>query len=383
MPAREASRGGTVGGFTYRGLQIDAWSAEPSHIAWLTEFLEPWLPVGRGAPPHVTVALTVDADRYRALGSAYPRPGQSPVACFVLDTRTVSHPLWREPDGSSTILDQEFRVFYRVSPAARRVEIVTAWSDGSARIALMRVIRELAMDHARRAGVVVLHAAAVALGEVGLLIAGPKHAGKTTLLVHALEEEGARLVTNDRALVDLSGGGEVRCAGLPSIVGLRPGTLAMFPALSERLRARRYSYVLTLDEGRTCAREGFPERDDGGADLTPAQLCDALGVEAVAEVTAGALVFPRIAPGVRGIALEPLPPAAALARVTESLFGGGVTLREPSVFGALLDGPAAPADALAERARQLVTRVACFDCRLGELTPESRITIAGLARVSS
>lgn len=376
----EASSDAAVQGFAYRGLRVDVRTAERAHLAWLTEFLQPWFEVGRDVVPHVTVVLTVDPDRHRALSGSHRATGHGELECFVLDTRTVSHPFWQEPDGSTTIFDQEFQVFYRVTTAAHRIEIISAWSGGTARVALMRVIREVAMGHAIHAGTLVLHAAAVALGDAGILIAGPKRAGKTTLLVHALQGDGARFVANDRVLIDLAGP-QPRCGGLPSIVGLRPGTLAMFPTLCRRVRARRYSYVLTLAEARTFARPGFPERADRGADVTPAQLCDVLGVDAVAEVPVAAIVFPRVTRGARGIALEPLPVEAALPRVTESLFGPGLAGRAAGAFGPAPDVDAAPGP-WPERVRELITRVPCLECRVGDLTPESRTAIAALARAT-
>jgi hypothetical protein len=377
----EAASEPAVQGFAYRGLRVDVRSAERADIAWLTEFLRPWFEVGRDVAPHVTVELTVDADRHRALAGSHQPPGQGELACFALDTRMATHPFWRKPDGSTTIFDRESQVFYRMSAAGRRIEIVSAWSGGTARVATMRVIREVAMGHAIHAGALVLHAAGVALGDAGVLIAGPKRAGKTTLLVHLLQGEGARFVANDRVLIDLAGprpwGG-----GLPSIVGLRPETLTMFPTLARRIRARRYSYVLTLTEARTSARPGFPPRADRGADVTPAQLCDALGVDAVAEVPVAAIVFPRVRRGARGIALEPLSPEAALGRLGASLFGAGVTGRTAEAFDLAPGRGATPGASWSERVRELVTRVPCHECGVGDLTPQSRTAIAALVRAT-
>jgi hypothetical protein len=115
--------------------------------------------------------------------------------------------------------------------------------------------------------------------------------------------------------------------------------------------------------------------------VTPAQLCDALGVAAVAEAPVAAIVFPRVTSGLRGIALEPLPAAAALARVTESLFGPG-SGRAAGAFGLAAGIHAPPAKPWAERVRELITRAPCFECRVGDLTRESRAAIAGLVRTT-
>jgi hypothetical protein len=102
------------------------------------------------------------------------------------------------------VFDEELGAFYRRSqgdPAV--VEIVAARDRAETRLALLRVVREYAMLYAARAGWLILHAAAVDFGDYGLVIAGPKRAGKTTLLLHALRNERGRYVSNDR--VALSG----------------------------------------------------------------------------------------------------------------------------------------------------------------------------------
>ena len=68
----------------------------------------------------------------------------------------------------------------------------------TARVALMRVVREYAMLYATQAGWLILHAAAVCVGGDAFVIAGPKRAGKTTLLLHALRNEQGAYVSNDR-----------------------------------------------------------------------------------------------------------------------------------------------------------------------------------------
>lgn len=112
----------------------------------------------------------------------------------------VRLPRWAPAEGRWTVFDDQSRAFLMLgNPGV--VEILTAGDGPAVRNGLMRVVRELAMAEERRHGGLVLHAAAVLVGERVDLIAGPKGAGKTTLLVHLLRAAGTRFVANDRVAI--------------------------------------------------------------------------------------------------------------------------------------------------------------------------------------
>jgi hypothetical protein len=191
---------------------------------------------------------------------------------------------------------------------------------------------------------------------------GPKQAGKTTQLLHLLRAPGAGLVANDRVVVDL-GGAAPRVTGLPSIVALRPGTLALFPGLAGRIAARGHAFWRTRAEARPARRGAAPAASAG---LTPAQLCEVLGVRATAGVSLGALLFPHREATARGLEVERLPPTAVAARLRDGLFGGAAAGRASAAFGGRGAGTVREAGALAADCAALAARVPGFTCRLGE-----------------
>lgn len=346
----------------HSGFRVRARSADPADLAWLGEFLSPWFTaLIPGRRVEATVTLACDAQEHARLRSSVPPPDPtSRIDTFVLDSRVVRHPVWCEQDAERLILDEELGVFYRVSRRQPRVQIVGRNDHVSARVALMRVVRELTMAHARRAGRPLLHAAAVEIDGRGIALVGPKRAGKTTLLLHLLRAPGARFVANDRVFVDLDGS-PPQLTGLPSIVALRAGTLELFPELAARARELRYAFWQTRAETRGNDRER-PLTE--GTDISPGQFCDLARVEAAVHAPLAALVFPqrdparsqrRVRPGI-----EPLRPATAEKRLHESLFGGPHSGVQSAAFG-LSHGEAANAMPLDAFCRALAHAVPAFD----------------------
>jgi hypothetical protein len=326
----------------HSGFRVRARSTDPAHLAWLAEFMSPWFSaLNHGRRVDAMVTLECDADKHaRLLSTAPPPETTSRIDTFVLDSRVVRHPVWREQDAERLLLDEELGVFYRVSRRQPRVQIVARNDHASARVALMRVVRELAMIHARHAGRPLLHAAALEIDGRGIALVGPKRSGKTTLLLHLLRAPGARFVANDRVFVNLDGS-PPQLTGLPSIVALRAGTLELFPEFAARAGGLRYAFWQTRAEAR---------RNDGehtlaeGTDITPRQLCDLARVEPAVHAPLAALVFPqangagserRGRPGI-----ERLDPAMAERRLRESLFGGTNSRVQSAAFDLLPGGNA-------------------------------------------
>jgi hypothetical protein len=360
--------------YEYADLKVQVASTDPAVLAWLDEFLQPWLevdegPAGGGAGCHARVVLDVDASDFAALRRRHGDPTDQRVDCFVLDNQTLRHPTWRGPGDGRTVFDEELDVFYLVNRGATEIRIVTARANGRARVGLMRVVRELVMSHARRSGRLLLHGAALAVDGRGLIIAGPKRGGKTTLLLHALQASGARFVANDRVLVEL---GPLRtiARGLPSIVSIRPATLELFPVLAARLAATRYRHSVTIVEAQD-GDAAVPARRSGPS-LTPAQLCAAVGVAPLAAAELAAIVFPRPEAGAPDARLVRLAPPRVQALLAGALFGVS-----PHAESALFSPEVGSGDAAANRhagldparletlCAQVIARVPCVECRLG------------------
>lgn len=349
-----------------------------AHLSWLAEFLVPWFAVGgdeSGADATVTFSVLSDRE-WAALRSHAGAGAPADVGCFVLDRGVVRHPAWRDGSGACTVLDPELDALYRVDPAARLVEISTGRHEQRARVALMRVVRELALAHAVRSGALPLHAAAVARASRGVLFVGPKRAGKTTLLLKALGVPGLDFVANDRVVAWTADG---LARGMPSIVALRPEVLRGSASLARSLRQHGYHHAVTMTEARAGR---VSQRTDGAADLTPAQLCDALGTTPTPEATIAAVVFPVASLDGRSSGLERVTPHEALPRMLDGVFGSRATAVS-EVFGQLVGGEPAGLPATPERCRRLLARVSAFVCRFDPRTLDAADAAAMVAFASS
>ena len=345
--------------FTYGDLGILVESTESSHLTWLTEFLAPHFRMQALPAPHACrVFLVEDRGRYDAALAA--GPGDGALDAFALDSRVVSLPRWR--GAAMRLFDVDMEVFYEIAGPPLVITILSAPGIWKARTALMRVVRELATNREQCASSVLLHASAFAVDGRGVIVGGPKRAGKTTFLVHALRAASVEYVSNDRVLV--LPGTPPRARGVPAIVALRPDMLDLFPALADRLAATAYYQRLTLEEAEKDPVPAVGQRI-GLPRLSPVQLCRLLGVRARAECEIAAMVFPKIT-GMPGAAsLRRLSPEEAGRHLEDALFGIGPGRWTSTVF-APADGPPPPdRAALAARCETLVDSVPAFEGRLG------------------
>jgi hypothetical protein len=113
---------------------------------------------------------------------------------------------------------------------------VYAGDVDAARFFAARLVRQAMTAQLLEHDAVYAHAAALVRGEDGLLIAGPKGAGKTTTLLSALRLVGGDFVTNDRLLLrrDPGGAGLVGYAW-PMHLRATASTLRAVPGMSRFL----------------------------------------------------------------------------------------------------------------------------------------------------
>lgn len=366
--------------FSYNGLTVLVSSNDPSHLTWLEEFMSPHFGVGEGVPYHCKVSLTVDTERYREIQRRGGHLNGEQVDCFALDSNLVWLPLWSSATDDKVIFDKGFRTFYVVSRGSTEIDLVTPANNMMAvRIALMRVVRELAMNYAQQAGCLVIHGSAFVVGGGGTIIAGPKRAGKTTLLVHVLRQDAAKYLSNDRVVVSFEETGPV-LYGMPTIVTVRQQMLEMFPELRSRLLDSSYRSSLTLGEANQRLHRPIRPAEDGRFFLSPAQFCELLGASPVARGQVRALVFPRVT-GQRGtIEIEQLSAHVAAVRMIESLFSAGSAQKTSSVFALSSYGSYPTAATLEHLCVQLTSRVRCFECRLGKEAYQSEASAAMFVR---
>jgi len=338
-------------------------------LDWLEEFLRPWFAVGP-APAHTRAPIIdarVDSELFRRRMRA-ARPTGRDVVCFTMDHAEASWPLARVEGGAELAFHESFRAALGARTddrGARVVEVLAETERPHARMALMRVLREFAGSHASSRGELPIHGAAVSVGERVTLFVGEKRAGKSTLLVHALLHEGTRYVSNDRVFVCLASG-VATVHGMPTIVSLQEGTLALSERLRDEVSSGAWHYSSTVAEARANRVTRTPAEGSGlrwPPGLSPAQLCALLRVEPVAGGELARIVFPEIRPtqgrtprfSLRRLSRE----EASACLLASGLFAGG---RSATFVSGI---PPPERNTFEAALRELAGSIPCLACVLG------------------
>jgi hypothetical protein len=303
--------------FAYGGLPVRCGSTCSDDLVWLEEFAAPAFDVAHAGPAACEIGLTADDARFEAARGAGPDPGGGRVPWFSFDSRAADYPLWRAPESRAAVYDEEIEVFYLLDSDATRVEILARAGTRAPRIALLRVLRELATAHARHRGALHLHASAFCYRGAAIVVAGPKRAGKTSLLLHALGDPAVRYLANDRVILSVRPTAPPMARGMPTVVTLRPDAAGLFPRHQLR-RANAYRAYFTRAEAR--ARVATGDATEGmQLSLSPAQFCDLAGTMAVGEAPLAALVFPRVDELATGVAVRGIDASVAAHRLWSSV----------------------------------------------------------------
>lgn len=349
--------------------------ADPSHVEWLVEFLCPPFTADRtggsrggsgerdrASPSLCDVWVETDERRYSDLLGLEPS-GRHATA-FVLQTRTVELPERADRSGARWLHDEERGCFYGASPETERFTILSSRNDARLRSPMLRVVRELAMNHARSAGHLLLHASSFTLGDDAVALLGPKGSGKTTLLTLALTRPGTRYLTNDRLEVVRRGG--LTSFSVPTIVNVRRNMLRFFPELEARLRDGGYHFRRTLEECRK--RVDPPSRPGASGDpigVTPAQYRRLMGTDAASSAPPARLLFPRLTHRPGGFAVRRMSALEAAARVDDALFAAAQGRRARPFFVLRGSGPGPNRSRLEGQWRDLASAVPSFEVEAG------------------
>jgi hypothetical protein len=356
-------------GFTsllYNGLTVRVSSDDSSHVSWLQEFLTPQFQIAGQDSCDCSVTVVVSDRRFEEFLERGPDRCGARVDCFALDGRIARFPLWSAPGDERVVFDEECGVFYILTSGTTEIGLLARAGNASVRTALMRVVRELAMNHSLGLGCMIVHGAAVAVENRAVILAGPKASGKTTLLIHLLQVDGASFVSNDRLVVAHGESGPT-VRGLPTIVKVPARTLEMFPLLRQRLSDSPCHYRLAVGETRMGSR-GRPRVAWGGhASLSPAQFCALLQVGAVASCGVGTLVFPEVTGQPGGIVSRELSAEEAADRLMESLSSGWYPQRGSGTFIPIGSRQPDRSDraTLRRACLRITSQVCSVACRLG------------------
>ena len=303
-----------------------------AQLEWLRDCLVPHFREKPASDPDWRVAFSTNAVRFREVMSRRRHPCEETLPFFALDSRLVSLPRWNADDDAETLaFDEEFDVFFSVRRDRREVDVLAREPRPWARVALLRVVRELAMEEAAEGGGLFLHAAAFERDGVAYVVAGPKHAGKTSLLTHALTSGNARFIANDRVLLEHSADGYT-VRGMPTLVNVRAGTRRFFDRFFAPHGFGPDDGCLTRDERDPERRRGVA-RCDEALILNPRQFADALGTTVSTGGRLGAILFPVVSTAVDGCEIDELTAAQTRPLLAAALFPTNARYGKPTAFG--------------------------------------------------
>lgn len=351
----------------YRDLWIDVSSDHDADLIWLQNFLGPsYQRVESPAEPTgCRVGLRADPawnDRRQAWERERGAGHQGDVLAHVLDGTDLHLPCIRQADGTLLAWEEQFSCFYQqdAEGACTLLQPVGPPRPRRQRLVLMRAVREFVLHHELRSGALALHAAGLVQGNRAVLFAGPRRAGKTTLLSACLGlVPDLQLLANDRVMVSSQGHGW-RCRGMATAVSVRREGEHLLPELHRRLLA--HALGPEAGPGEPKAREF---QQDDRLILSPGQFCGGLGVSMAPESSLAAIMLPRIEPAARRLRWQRMRPENAAAVMSRALFGAA----HPHSRSELFDIPESGPFPLEAERRVLVERltgsVPCFELVAG------------------
>ena len=322
----------------------------PGDFAYLREFMAPSIEVDEAERPEQgerVLKLELDPVKYERLRSQ-PRNMPRELVCYVLDQSSLTAPSYGSDEGQ-VVLDDSHQVAYLLN-GRPEITIVAAGGLGIRRC-LMRAVREI-IQAALTPRSLILHASAVRWGELGVVVAGPKLRGKTSLLIYLLHQ-GAHYVANDRVVLEAD---TLECRGLPTLNKLRKSSIQLFPGFRERLERCGYHSHYTLEEALVS-----PQPAARDPEVSPAQLCALTGARRIKSTGLDVVLLPTPDQGLSGFQLRPLSRQEAIARLAEVRFGARHPGRVSQLFG-----EEAPSFCVADDIwGDCVERLPIVECRMG------------------
>lgn len=105
------------------------------------------------------------------------------------------------------------------------------------------------MNWLQQKGCVICHAAALVQGEQAVAMAGFSGGGKSTLMLHMMEQEGSHFMSNDRLFLCESDSSEgIQAAGVPKMPRINPGTILHSPRLRPLLSEQRITELEAMPQ---------------------------------------------------------------------------------------------------------------------------------------
>ncbi|MCI2422141.1 hypothetical protein MOQ72_32395 [Saccharopolyspora sp. K220] len=222
----------------------------------------------------------------------------------------------------------------------------------------LRLMREAMLRTYEDHGGIVFHAAGADLGGHGVMICGPRSAGKTTVLTCLLRSTRGALLSNDRLILDRHG----RLVAVPLPVPIARGTLDAVPELANAVPGLSRPQRTISELPRTF---GATEK----AEFSAREYATALGASLAPGSWLRTILVPRLSDSAEPPRIRALPPGETQQVLRASCF----TPHDEFWQQPWLVPRGRPEPELHRRAHQLTHHLAahipCFEIRFGIRNP--------------
>ena len=304
------------------GMRIGLRVPSSADVSWLAENLYPGFDLVEIDEPDWLIEVLIDPETHNQLLIRRDQSLARPSTCFGFDGHPGEIFSWDCDPGM--FHDDELGLFYCSDIEHRRIVVLADVARDSIRIALLRLVREIATDHLLMLGWLPFHAAAFADKGRGILVVGPKRAGKTSLLLHALEAPSSHPISNDRAVIGPLRGGQLRLEGLPTVVRIREGTTELL-GRQNMARAHDWRARNTLDQVECHEPRNNAMLPSIALSLSPHQFHHLVDRCPIAGVALSVIIFPKIDTTIKGISFRRLPLLEATERLACNRLPSGLS----------------------------------------------------------
>ena len=349
--------------YQYNELNVQVVTPSLTEHNWLEEFFCPHFKVVDRAIPDYRIYFKEDTTYYNKLLSQKEQSKNELVNCFLLDNRAIRLPRFKITEHKSVIFDDNFRVFYLIDADKLEIYLWTIDNNFRARIALMRVIRELTMNYLIGKPSLIIHGSAFVSDRKAIITVGNKGAGKTTFLLHNLQTEKHQYLSNDRLFISQTNE-EYLVQGIPTIAAILPSTLEILPNIKSRLDTSFFQTKFTIEEAKK-SRKPPQTSKNGKIGLTPAQLCQITDTVPISEAKAWAIIFPKITNQQGGMKFKKLSEKDAEGMFDRAIFGGYTWHDKHNAFNLRSNQIKPDKTTLKKYWKDSIEKVNCYQCELG------------------
>jgi len=317
---------------TFKDIAIKVSSNIYSPLKWLEEFLSPSFVVNpNNIDSLCSVELICDENLYIKSLNKIKQINPEIKDVFALDNRMIQLPMFNGGTSSKYLIDKEFEILYKIEKENNIFSVISKNDSRFCRKALMRILREIAMNHCLTLGHQLIHCAALSYNNKGILITGPKGAGKTTLLIGLLQLKNSYYIANDRASVNIDNY-IPSIQGIPTIVNIKKNTLKIFSEFHDNLLASKYDYHMNLNKSDIGPTDNIQPDKLGNYSLNPHQFCNLLKTKQKATASLHLILFPVIKKDNTKTKLVKLSPSEASKKLLYCIFRSGSNYLNTPIF---------------------------------------------------